>query len=239
MPDEQKGRPYWKYGVIGVKDLVEDLTSWNHLFIAGRLQKPVLDLDTQGLAHISSVISDARRQNLRAAAAAAMVILPQDFSELDLYYTICSLSYAGDVRLMLGAENPQKLQSMIYKRPHALQRFRTLFEPILESAQDRGILIRSRKPSNSNVEVKAPVYKYEQDISRKPELIRTYLPERVQDHVFRNANHLDDFSDNMKDYVIRTVRKSSAKQLLNNVLMNNPLKSSKYAFAKLAKGLRR
>ena len=239
MSPEQIGARYWKYGVVGVKELVEDLTHWNHLFIAGRLQKPILDLDVSYYSHTAVDIAEARRQNLKAAVAAAMIILPQNFSELDLYYIISSLSYAGDIRLLLGAENPKKLENMIYNSPKALMRFRNNFASTLEGIEERGLLIRSRKPSTLGSPVDIPIFKFEQNPTMKPELLRAHLPENVQDAIWKQAQNVDDLSKCMKDYVTKTVRKSSTKQLFNNVLMNDPLKSSKYALAKLAKGLLR
>jgi len=239
MSLEEIGSQYWKYGVIGVEQLVEDLTTWNHLFIAGRLHKPVLDLDVSYFSHTAMDIKDARRQNLKAAAAAAMIILPQNFSELDLYYVISSLSYAGDIRLLLGAENPKKLENIIYKSPKALLRFRNHFAKTLESLEERGLLHRSRKPSSIGSPTDVSIFKFEQDLSMKPELLRSQLPDRVQDEIWKQAQSAADLDKCMKDYVIKTVRRSSTKQLFNNVLMNSPLKSSKYALAKLAKGLLR
>jgi translocator assembly and maintenance protein 41 len=237
MPKEEIGSQYWKYGVIGVDNLVNDLTTWEHLFIAGRLHKPVLDLDSNYFSHRLEDIREARKTNMKAAAAAAMVILPQNFSELDLYYVISGLSYAGDVRLLFGAENPNKLSNMIYKRPQSLHRFRKTFETTLENLESRGLLLRSRKPSTAGSPLDIPIYKFEQNPAMKPELLRSHLPHSVQDAVFLNAESADDLSNQLKNHVFKTVRRSTAKQFVNNLLMNSPLKSSKYAIAKLAKGL--
>lgn len=236
---EQNVSRFWKYGVIGADQLVEDLTAWNQLFIAGRLQKPVLKLDSDYFTHQSMQIDDARRQNLKAAAATALSILPHNFSESDLYYMISSLSYAGDVRLLFGAENPNKLSNMIYTR-NALNKFRDTFSSTLETLESRGLLYRDRKPSLLSSPVEGfPIYKFEQNPGQKPELIRQFLPERARDAIFRDASSIDDLTQNTKNYVFRTVRSSSSKQFVNNLLMNNPLKSWKYATAKMAKGLLR
>jgi translocator assembly and maintenance protein 41 len=39
--DKVAPRQTYKYGVIGVNDLVNDLTQWETFYLAGRLQKPV------------------------------------------------------------------------------------------------------------------------------------------------------------------------------------------------------
>jgi translocator assembly and maintenance protein 41 len=233
------GSQYWKYGVISTNDLLEDLNTWNHLFIAGRLQKPVLDLDSSYFSYAVEKIQEGRKANLKAAAAAAMIILPQNFSELDLYYIISSLSYAGDIRLLLGAENPDKLNNMVYNRPNSLIRFRKLFDETLSHLESKDLLLRSRKPSSFGTPHGLPVHKFEQNPTMKPELLRSFLPVPVQDAILHNAHGINDLDHQMREYVFKTVRRSSSKQFVNNILMNDPLKSTKYAIAKLTKGLLR
>lgn len=239
LPKEEIGSPFWKYGVVGVADLIDDLTSWKHLFIAGRMHKPILELNVDALATTKNEIYQARRTNLKAALAAALVILPQNFSELDLYYTVSGLSYAGDIRLMVGAENPNKLVNMVYNQPQAAQRFRELFEETIDGLLTRGLLYRSQKTTTASSPNGVPIYKFEQNPDMKPELVRTYLPTTAQDYLYRSSSGVADLSKQMQKYVTSTVRRSSAKQLVNNMLMNNPAKSAKYAVAKLLKGLRR
>ncbi|KAJ7552254.1 hypothetical protein O6H91_06G047700 [Diphasiastrum complanatum] len=95
-----------KYGVIGLDRLVQDIFTWKALYISGRLQKPVrVIVDNAGL-------EKANRVNLQAAVCAALLLLPQEFSEEDLYTTICSLSYMGDVRLFF-AEDRNKVRKVV------------------------------------------------------------------------------------------------------------------------------
>lgn len=48
-------------------------------------------------------------RNLRAALAASLLRLPLSFSEEDLFSELCGLSYRGDIRTLLRAEDPNKV----------------------------------------------------------------------------------------------------------------------------------
>ncbi|ONH94657.1 hypothetical protein PRUPE_7G025500 [Prunus persica] len=91
----------FKYGVVRMQDLVQDILNWERFYLSGRLQKPVhVLLDNLDIANVNSV-------NLRAAMSAALLLLPSKFTEEELYAKICSLSYMGDLR-MLFAEDRNK-----------------------------------------------------------------------------------------------------------------------------------
>ncbi|CAH9115974.1 unnamed protein product [Cuscuta europaea] len=91
----------FKYGVVRVHDLIEDIKGWERFYTSGRLQKPVnIIVDNLNIENVNAV-------NLRAAASAALLLLPAEFSEEDLYAKICSLSYMGDLR-MYFAEDKNK-----------------------------------------------------------------------------------------------------------------------------------
>ena len=63
-----------KYGVIGAQLLYDDLQHWDSLYIAGRMQKPVLMLKDYAKLPI------ARKNNLDAAFTMALLLLPERFS---------------------------------------------------------------------------------------------------------------------------------------------------------------
>ncbi|XP_073316877.1 uncharacterized protein [Primulina huaijiensis] len=91
----------FKYGVVRMHDLVQDVLGWERFYLSGRLQKPVnIILDYLRIAELNSV-------NLKAATSAALLLLPSKFSEEELYAKICGLSYMGDIR-MLFAEDKNK-----------------------------------------------------------------------------------------------------------------------------------
>ena len=95
-----------KYGVISTQALIQDLTQWNHLYVAGRLHKPVRIILSN--PEVTIALATNREHALRAS----LLLLPDLFSEIDLYYTIASLSYVGDPRMIIG-ENPKKVMNLV------------------------------------------------------------------------------------------------------------------------------
>ncbi|GIL45877.1 hypothetical protein Vafri_3005 [Volvox africanus] len=98
-----------KYGVIEAASLERDLSLWEHLYIAGRMHKPVTPL----LPAPPGLLAAAQEANLHNALAAALVLLPPTFTEEELLRTLVGLSYRGDIRLAVGAEDPHKVARIV------------------------------------------------------------------------------------------------------------------------------
>jgi hypothetical protein len=60
-----------KYGVVTVDDMAEDLRHWESLYLAGRLHKPVVELQPD------AAIAEAQAVNKAAALTAALLLLPR------------------------------------------------------------------------------------------------------------------------------------------------------------------
>lgn len=111
-----------KYGVVLIDDLCTDLTDWNTLYLAGRMQKPIKILRDHAQVRMAS------QRNLYSAVRTALLLLPERFDEQQLYTTIAGLSYMGDPRMSFG-ENPKKIENIVNAQlPH----FRTLYTPFIE-----------------------------------------------------------------------------------------------------------
>ena len=72
-----------KYGVIGMEPLIADLTTWNSLYVAGRLHKPVRNLQ------LHPAVEAAQAANLEGALRTALLLLPPQFTTPQLLHTLC------------------------------------------------------------------------------------------------------------------------------------------------------
>ncbi|XP_034962113.1 phosphatidate cytidylyltransferase, mitochondrial isoform X2 [Zootoca vivipara] len=113
-----------KYGVISTDVLIEDLLRWKTLYVAGRLQKPVKILTQNENLKLQAALAS----NLKSAVIAAFLMLPESFSEEDLYMQIAGLSYCGDFRMVIG-EDKSKVMNIV--KPNMLH-FQKLYSNILE-----------------------------------------------------------------------------------------------------------
>lgn len=113
-----------KYGVVNLDTLCRDLSEWDTLYLAGRLQKPVKILRDDPRVRLANQV------NLISAVRTALLLLPSKFSEQQLYRTIAGISYMGDPRMSLGAENQNKVNNIV---KYQLLNFRRLYAPLLEN----------------------------------------------------------------------------------------------------------
>ncbi|OAQ65891.1 mitochondrial import protein MMP37 [Pochonia chlamydosporia 170] len=113
-----------KYGVTSIDNLVKDLSTWDNLYLAGRLQKPVKILRDHPQVRL------ANQHNLIAAVRTALLLLPPQFTETDLYSTIAGLSYLGDPRMALPTENKSKVANIVNNN---VVHFRRLYAPLIKT----------------------------------------------------------------------------------------------------------
>ena len=113
-----------KYGVVNLDTLCTDLTQWNTLYLAGRLHKPVKILRDHPKVRL------ANQMNLLSALRVALLLLPERFSEFELYSTIAGISYMGDLRMVLPAEDPGKVRNIVSGQ---MAHFRRLYAPLIEN----------------------------------------------------------------------------------------------------------
>lgn len=113
-----------KYGVVNLDTLCKDLSEWNTLYLAGRLQKPVKILRDNPAVRLANQV------NLIAAVRTALLLLPPEFTEKELYSTIAGISYMGDPRMSIGGDDPGKVNNIV---KHQLSNFRRLYAPLIEN----------------------------------------------------------------------------------------------------------
>jgi len=113
-----------KYGVVNLDTLCRDLSEWDTLYLAGRLQKPVKILRDDARVRLANQV------NLLSAVRTALLLLPSTFTEQELYSTIAGISYLGDVRMSFPAENQNKVANIVTNQ---LANFRRLYAPLIEN----------------------------------------------------------------------------------------------------------
>ncbi|KAM4740219.1 phosphatidate cytidylyltransferase, mitochondrial isoform 2-T2 [Anableps anableps] len=138
-----------KYGVISTDSLIDDLTHWKSMYVAGRLHKPVKIL----VQSENKKLRAALVSNLKSAVTASFLMLPESFTEEDLFLQIAGLSYAGDFRMVIGEDKskvdkspegqfiqlmalPRTLQQRITKLVDPPGKNRDVEEILLQVAQD-------------------------------------------------------------------------------------------------------
>lgn len=111
-----------KYGVVNMDTMLSDVSKWDTLYLAGRLHKPVKILRDEPRMRF------VNQANLINAVRTALLILPEEFSELDLYKTVAGISYMGDPRMTVG-ENPNKVKNIVQNQ---FLNFRNLYSSVLD-----------------------------------------------------------------------------------------------------------
>jgi mitochondrial translocator assembly and maintenance protein 41 len=225
----------YKYGVIAVDHLIDDLQNWSYLYTAGRLQKPVYEI--QSIADRMGSTQDptymrlkaALADNWRHALAAALLDLPERFSDQELYTSVVSLSYRGDVRMAVG-ENPHKISNIV-KAPGNLDRFHSMYSAGIKTLSDGGYL-RVKRLSDSGQPIE-----FSQDLQRHKALVQEHLPGSIK-------NLMDSYSGPTKGPAAalrvaeQIVRTYSFRQTVKGFISLGPITAIAYAARKLVKNLR-
>ncbi|XP_014217603.1 phosphatidate cytidylyltransferase, mitochondrial [Copidosoma floridanum] len=232
-----KGREI-KYGIVSEISLVEDLLDWNMLYLAGRLHKPVqiiMEPDE------NSQLKTALVQNLHSAMHAALLLLPEYFTEIQLYKTITSLSYNGDFRMFFG-EDKNKISNIVVSQ---MTEFRELYAPILKHfAQyiDISTNGNGRKTCSQDLSIQTKIY-HLHHLPRTPQvkLVRAWSQgprSKDTEDCFRAIAHDPDSSEIFYHCLTDIVRKSSVSQSFKGILTAGVGKAIKYSGGKIIKMMR-
>ncbi|KAI5117928.1 hypothetical protein M0805_002007 [Coniferiporia weirii] len=108
-----------KYGVTSIDNLCTDLLTWQSLYLAGRMHKPLRIIKDDARVRLTQQV------NLTSALRVALLVLPPQFSETELFENIAAISYNGDPRMFLPAENRSKIANIVKKQS---PQFRELYQ---------------------------------------------------------------------------------------------------------------
>ncbi|KAM4654053.1 phosphatidate cytidylyltransferase, mitochondrial isoform 4-T10 [Amazona ochrocephala] len=219
-----------KYGVISTDTLIDDLLHWKTLYVAGRLQKPVKIL-TQ---NENSKLQAALVSNLKSAVTAAFLMLPESFSEEDLYMQIAGLSYTGDFRMIVG-EDRSKVQNIVEPNvPH----FQKLYSNILQDCPQvvykhhLGRLEIDKSPEGQFAQLMSLPRTLQQQITS---LVDPPGKNRDVEEILLQVAHDPDCGFVVHQGISRIVRSSSVVQSAKTILTAGVKKSVTYSMKKLYK----
>lgn len=236
VPLEDETSTMIKYGVISTKDLITDLLDWKDLYVAGRLQKPVEIVREP----INSKLQNALDLNLQSALRSALLLLPKEFTEFELYCAIANLSYNGDFRMIFG-ENKNKVINIV--KPQ-IENFRSLYAPAVElfrpvfeyqKSDDVDSNVTCRQDKNPLVTLqhlnqlpKWPVRRIVAEWNRGRYRMDT-------EDVLRAVAHSAKYQDIVKQSLADIVWQSSIKQSIKNIPTAGVRKSLDYSWSKALK----
>ncbi|XP_055682115.1 phosphatidate cytidylyltransferase, mitochondrial-like [Lutzomyia longipalpis] len=214
IPIEEEGVMI-KYGVTRESDLIKDATEWKDLYLSGRLHKPV-----QFLQEPDETLREALRKNLQTALTVGLLLLPERFTNFQLFHTIASLSYSGDFRMIFG-ENPNKVSNIV--KPQ-IESFFKLYQPLIIHHQKH-----LQCPESLNGE-------YIQDKSSKiVENQLNSIPFIYPRELIGRSGNTKNYKEELREILRRRVFKSSALQSIKNIPTAGLVKSLKYSYKKTLK----
>lgn len=129
-----------KYGVVSIDRLCKDLIDWETLYLAGRMHKPVKILRDDSRVRLANQV------NLTEAVRVALLTLPENFTEEELYNRIAGISYKGDFRMIVG-ENPNKVQNIVSSQ---MENFHRLYYGLLDDLPNVSTLNDGRLQQSEN-----------------------------------------------------------------------------------------
>lgn len=137
----------------------------------------------------------ANQVNLISALRTALLMLPATFTERELYSKIAGISYMGDLRMTLGAENPLKVNHIVDSQ---MTNFRQLYFPLIENLPN--VAFNDSHTSHSSwIESTGVNCKLEQDMdsTKRGNMVRR-LPKAFRKKLYNASRDL--FETSTKDF---------------------------------------
>ena len=205
----------YKMGVIEKKDVLDDLLNWRTYYIAGRFQKEMFT------AVEDKEIEEAVEINRKNAVTIALILLDKENPTIiDVYESLCSLSYKGDSRKSLKAEDPNKVKKLATGS-------KDYFDKVYKEKTN---LFKENKDGSIKVNY---------DLVMKSV---KHLPKDLYKNL-KGLDNTDDLDNNLKEmrkiinsYLVKIISESSKGQTLKGILTTGVVNSASYAVEKLKKG---
>lgn len=221
-----------KYGIIETSKLQADLNDWEQLYLAGRLHKPVTNVIQP--TDLANPLNLALQKNLESAFRTALLLLPERFTDQELFHCISNLSYKGDFRMIFG-ENKNKVKNIVKAQSG---NFFDLYYPVFRKCSDFIGVAKSDDHGG---------YSFEQD--KSIDMIEKHLhilPKNLQRHIISNSGQNKSYREvvtkiSSKETLPKVVQlaiddivwSSSIRQSIKNIPSAGVFKSLVYSWRKI------
>ncbi len=200
---------FFKIGVIDKFDFLYDLENWNNFYMAGRTQKPIM------LVESDDKVKEAIKKNRINAIRTSLILNSNKVvNEKQLFETLCSLSYLGDIRMTLKFENPNKVSNIVNGQFEEFKRIYSNLNNDLYCTRN-GMVI-------PNME------KLLEDVPDMPSCLVNYLIKNMIDIESLGKEDLLILREYITKYIKKTNLKSSISQPIKSSSINNTSNSIKY-----------
>lgn len=206
---EEDGKVY-KYGTIEEKDLIKYLETWESFYLPGRFQKPNLPIIED------KKLTKKIEENRQLALLTGLFILDKKDNDLiDLYTSICSLSYLGDTRMKF-AENPHKVANIVKGSYDT-------FKEMYGTGNDYFSVDKKDK-------IKVNYKKIQNAITK--------LPKALLNHIGDDTCDLEKVKNKIIEYFTNLNKNESSEQTIKGISTNGIIRSIKYASQKVLKKIK-
>ncbi|QDS67908.1 hypothetical protein FKW77_008418 [Venturia effusa] len=211
-----------KYGVVNLDTIRRDLSTWDTLYLAGRLQKPVKIIRDDPNMRLANQI------NLISAVRTALLMLGHQFTETQLYTAIAGISYMGDPRMRFRTEDPNKVSNIVKNQ---LPYFRQLYTPLVQDLPNVSFN-DSRCTTDGWMQDPSCNYKLEQDMNprkrgnmvrRLPAAFRAKLYFQYQSKFQIPRKEFDDMLEASKDEDETSFRKREGSEFDRRIAAEDDL----------------
>ncbi|KAL1923712.1 uncharacterized protein VTP21DRAFT_8692 [Calcarisporiella thermophila] len=222
-----------KYGVVSVDRLCKDLLDWETLYLAGRMHKPVKILRDDARVRLANQV------NLTSALRTALLMLPGQFTEEELFMTISGFSYTGDFRMRVG-ENPHKVRNIVVEQ---MENFHRLYSPLIEDLPNVAYMREGVIQQDENPRVRGLM------VRKLPRILHAHVKHQYRSHSLSKGERWSDDEYELGQLIVRSpvlkqfiaeglntiVKGPALTQSLKGVLTAGPTRTTRYVYDKLSK----
>merc|ERR1712080_50089 len=172
-------------------------------------------------------LQEAMRTNLSSALHAALLQLPEKFTELELFLTVAAVSYTGDFRMVVG-EDKNKVSNIV--KPQ-ISRFQQLYSRRLDACTEFLQVQDGKCIQDTSPQIRM------HHLERLPQCVRQKLLNKSNggQNVYQSISTAPDCGNIVRKAVGDLVAGTDKSQAAKGILTAGPYKATIYAAAKLSK----